>query len=370
MSRRYWFGSGAVVLAVFAAAGALMGWKYFAVQSANAAAMSQPEPMEVAESAVAVAREHRAVTTSIGTVLAMQSVTLRNELAGTVREAKLSPGQIVEKGTVLVALDVAVEEAELRAEEAQAKLTQMILERMEDANLKEGASDIELDRARAERDISRAKIERIKAVIARKTIVAPFRARIGLSDLHTGQYLEEGTELTTLQGVDESVHVDFAVAQQVAAGLKPGAEVEIVSAVLPKPVKARVTAVDSRVDIATRNAWVRAEVHGAGDVLSPGASVRVQVPVGEVRRGVVVPVSAVRKGPSGDHVFVLEKDESGQVRAHLRPVRSGAMLGDEVLIMDGLQPGETVAAAGSFKLREGVLVVPPPTGGGVPGHAG
>ena len=57
--------------------------------------------------------------------------------------------------------------------------------------------------------------------------------------------------------------------------------------------------------------------------------------------------------------LVLAPDEAGQVRAHLRTVRSGAMLGDEVLVLEGLTPGETVAASGSFKLREGVLVVSP-----------
>jgi len=252
----------------------------------------------------------------------------------------------------------------LRAQEAQAKLAQMVLERMEDASLKDGASDIEVDRATAERDIARANIERIKAIIARKTIVAPFRARIGMSDLHIGQYLEEGTELTTLQGVDDAVHVDFTVAQQVAAALTAGDEVQVVSPVLGGAVTAEVVAIDARVDIATRNAWIRAKVIGAGERLSPGASVRVQVPVGQPRKAVAVPVSAVRKGPEGDHVFVLQPDDKGQMRAHMRQVVSSSMLGDEILVVDGLTPGETVAAAGSFKLREGVLVVPPSANGG------
>ena len=65
-----------------------------------------------------------------------------------------------------------------------------------------------------------AQIARIKAVINRKMIRAPFRARIGISDVHPGQYLNEGTLLTTLQGVDDSAYVDFAVAQQVAAALR------------------------------------------------------------------------------------------------------------------------------------------------------
>jgi membrane fusion protein (multidrug efflux system) len=84
--------------------------------------------------------------------------------------------------------------------------------------------------------------------------------------------------------------------------------------------------------------------------------VRVRVPVGAPRKAVAVPVSALRKGPGGDHVFVVESDAAGQTRAHERAVESGAMLGDEVLILAGLEAGERVAASGSFKLREGVLV--------------
>jgi len=77
----------------------------------------------------------------------------------------------------------------------------------------------------------------------------------------------------------------------------------------------------------------------------------------------VIPVSALRRGPSGDHVFVLAPDESGKIRAHERPVHAGPMLGDEIVILDGLTTGEQVAASGSFKLREAVQVaVPAPKG--------
>ena len=69
-----------------------------------------------------------------------------------------------------------------------------------------------------------------------------------------------------------------------------------------------------------------------------------------------VPVSALRKGPAGDHVFVIVTDRDGKRRATVRPVESGAMLEDEVLILSGLSPGEQVAASGSFKLREMALV--------------
>ena len=71
---------------------------------------------------------------------------------------------------------------------------------------------------------------------------------------------------------------------------------------------------------------------------------------------VAIPVSALRKGPGGDHVFVIAADSAGQTRAHVQAVRAGPVVENEVLILSGLTPGQQVAAAGSFKLREAVLV--------------
>jgi len=84
--------------------------------------------------------------------------------------------------------------------------------------------------------------------------------------------------------------------------------------------------------------------------------VSVRVPIGSARPAVAIPVSALRKGPGGDHVFVLAKAQDGKVRAHERQVQAGDVLGDEVVILNGLKPGEEVATSGSFKLRDAVLV--------------
>lgn len=346
-----------VLLATLLAAGAgLAAWKSAEGQKAEAAAAGQPEPAEVVTGAVAAAREHRGTATSIGTVLATRSVTLRNELPGTVRYVRLAPGQIVEAGAVLVALDVSVEEAELQALRAQAQLAETTLARVQRMAERRAVSAIELDNARAGRDVARAQIARTRAVIARKTIRAPFRARVGIADVHPGQFLDAGTALTTLQGVDDGANVDFAVAQAVAAGLRAGDRVEVLAGDDgSQPVAARIVAVDARVDPSTRNAAVRARIDGAQG-LAPGASVRVRVPVGQTQQAVAVPVSALRKGPGGDHVFVLETDAKGQTRAHERQVRAGPVLGGEVVILEGLKAGERIAAAGSFKLREGALV--------------
>jgi membrane fusion protein, multidrug efflux system len=356
MNRRGWIASSLLLLMVVAAGIGLAAWKYASIQETYAASMNQPEPMESVIVAVAREFEHRQTTTSIGTVLALRSITLRNELSGTVSQVRLTPGEVVDAGTVLVTLDVSVEEAELKAQAAQAVLAKTVLDRRQHLSQDLATAEEEVDRARADRDVALAQIARTRAVIARKMIRAPFRARVGISDVHPGQYLNEGTLLTTLQGVDDAAHVDFTVAQQVAAGLREGERIEVFADNDSTPIAAEIVAVDARVDPTTRNAMVRARIERAGTAPAPGASVRVRVPVGSARKAVAVPVSAVKKGPGGDQVFVIEPDQGGKTRAHVRQVESGAMVGDEVVIHAGLSGGERVAASGSFKLREAALV--------------
>lgn len=352
MNRRTWLPSFLLIVCILVVAGLLAGWKQQRRAQDAAAAANQPEPVEAITQAVAAKREFRQTTTAIGTVLALRSITLRNELPGTVREVALQPGDIVEPGQVLVALDVSVEEAELAALQATAVLAETNFRRRQRL-LNTGAEPAaEAERALAERDVALAQIERLKATIARKTIRAPFRARVGLSDVHPGQFLETGTLLTTLQGIDSAVHIDFDVAQHVAAELRPGDEVEVSAQANTGGHRARIIAVDSRIDTDTRNATVRARLEQPVVPLTPGASVRVRIAHGSPREAVAVPASAIRRGPSGDHVFVIEQDPQGQPRVRLRRVQCGPASGDETLIFSGVTPGERVAASGSFKLRD------------------
>ena len=360
MSRKSWIGSSFLIILIVIAGSILATWKYSSIQASIEASSKQPEPMESITTAVATPREHRRTTTSIGTVTALRSVTLQNEIAGTVRRVSLTPGQIVNQGTVLVQLDVSVELAELKEQQARAALAESTFKRMESVGKTRAIAQTEVDRAKAEYDVALAQVQRTKAVIDRKTIRAPFRSVVGIADVHPGQYLTEGTQLTTLQGVGEAVHVDFAVPQQVAGGMKNGDVVEIFTTNDAASFPAKVVAVDARVDPVTRNAMVRARIDHASKTPAPGASVRVQTTVGQPVRAVAIPVSALRKGPQGEHVFVVEQDQTGKSRARMRVVQSGPVLGDEVLVVSGLNAGEPVAASGSFKLREDALVVVTP----------
>ena len=357
MTRHSWLGSIIILLVVVLLGIGLASWKYESLQGQQAASATQPEPSESVTVAIARTIDHRSNTTSIGTVLALRSISLKNELAGTVREVRLRPGHIVGTGTLLVALDVSVEEADLRAQEAQVALAKTILNRRQSLSQELATTQEEVDRARADLDVAQAQIARTKAIIAKKTIRAPFRSRVGIADVHPGQYLDEGTLLTTLQGVGEAVHVDFAVPQQVAGELQVGETVEVLTAAHAQPITAKITAIDARVDPTTRNAMVRARIEGSTNVPAPGASVRVRIPVGSMRKVVAIPVSALRKGPGGDQVFVVTQGPDGQTRVRARHVESGPMSGDEIIIYEGLTADEQVAAVGSFKLRDGALVM-------------
>ena len=348
--------AGFVLVGIVMGTGVLLaGWKQGVTEAAAADAAKQPEPVESVTFAKATAHEHHATTTAIGTVLALRSITLQNEVPGTVARASLKPGEVVEAGTVLVQLDTSVEVAELRALDAQARLSKTMLGRREEL-LKFGATtQDEVDQVRGQSDVAEAQSARLRAVIAKKTIRAPFKARVGLADVHPGQYLNQGAELTTLQGVADEVHVDFSVAQSVAAGIEVGSSVEV-RASQGQTFQARVLAVDSKVDSNTRSRAVRAVLDGGKNGPAPGASVRVLVSVGESSKAVVIPVTALRKGPEGDHVWRSKRIRRVRSRAHLRKVETGPVLGETVIVLSGVEVGQQLAASGSFKLREGVRV--------------
>ena len=345
---------GSLVLAVtlLATGTVLAAWKHNRLAAERSS--TQPEPVEAVTVATATPREHRETTTAIGTVLALESITLRNELAGTVRHVSLTPGAIVEAGTVLVALDMSVEAADLRALQAQAALAETTLRRHVYLRQHEANAEAEVDQARAQRDVTLAQVERLKATIAKKIIRAPFRARVGLADVHVGQYLNEGVQLTTLQGVDE--RGERGLLRSPERRREPGAWGD------GGHRHRRRGGADRRADRGDRRAGGPRDAQRDGprpDLRRPTSCRRPARRCGSRCRSVRraprwrVPASALSEGSRRrPRVRARRGRRRGKLRAHERAVASGPVVGDEVLILKGLKPGEQVAASGSFKLRE------------------
>ncbi len=378
----------AVVLGTLLAAGAgLALWKRQAMR--HAAANSAPfEPTESIEVVEARPVRWRQTAELVGTAVAIQSITLSNEVAGSVTEVLFESGSTVKAGQVLIRMDNSVERADLAAAEASVRIAEANV-RAADANLHlaqsseqrltqaaeaRAASSMDVDRAqadvagnvasrdrmRADVDHAKAKVDQLRALIAKKTLVAPFDAIAGMRAVHPGQYLAEGSTVVGLQGVSSAIYVDFALPQEQVRRVKPGDVVMATSGVFgADPVRIEVVAIDATADRVTRNVRVRSRVENPGGALRPGMFVDVNVPVGPEAEYVAVPTTAVRRAAYGDHVFVVAEDPATkQLRARQRNVRLGPAIGAESIVLEGLATGERLAALGSFKLREGALVAP------------
>jgi membrane fusion protein (multidrug efflux system) len=211
-------------------------------------------------------------------------------------------------------------------------------------------------------------VAQVEARLAKLTITAPFRARAGMRSVHEGQYLEEGATVVALQELTDTIYLDFAVPQEYAPRVRQGTTVMATGALLgPRPVAITVAAVDSIVNYDTRNIRVRAVVANPDGTLVPGMSVQVRVPIDQARNVVAVPTTAVRRAAYGNSIFVAATDEAGVPRAKQRFVTLGESVGEEIIVTQGLRAGERIAAAGSFKLRDGVkLMAAAPAAPGAP----
>jgi membrane fusion protein (multidrug efflux system) len=358
------------------------------------------EPFESAQIVPARELKWQATADLVGTVFAMRSVVVKNELAGAVRKVNFQSGDVVEAGQVLVEQDDSTDRADLEAMKAmvrvaEASITQaqseerlagVELERMSGVQARALAA-VDLDRARtrvdkaradlgrwrAEADQARARVAQVEARLAKLTMRSPFRARAGIRTVHEGQYLGEGTAIVELQELTDRIYLDFAVPQEYSARVAPGTSVMATGPMLgPGPARIEVVAVDAAVNRETRNLRVRAVVDNPRGALMPGMSVQVNVPIEAPRDFVVVPATAVRRAAYGDSVFLIAPDPSNTVRAKQKFVKLGETVGEDVIVLDGLKAGDRVAAAGSFKLRDGVKVMegPPAGAGGGPGGGG
>jgi membrane fusion protein (multidrug efflux system) len=352
------FGAWLFVIALMGGITTGLGYyKYSEITAGMAAGMSRPEPSEVVATAPVTTAEWSPTTRAIGTVVAMQQLDLRTEIAGLVSERGFSSGDTVEKGQLLIQLDDRQEKASLAAAEAEARLARANLTRREALRNSPAFSDQEFDKSREDFAAATARAESLKVIIERKRILAPFKARVGITDLQPGAYLDSGASIVRLQGVDDDLYVDFALPQENAALLRSGDDVSVISPALTDgPRRVKILAADDSVDPENRAVRFRALGTGLGSVLRPGAFVDVIARTADPQRRLVVPLTAVRRSPAGQHVFVIETKD-GQSRARERRIETGAVIDGNIVVSKGLQEGELVATAGSFKLREGLLVM-------------
>ena len=347
----------AVVIAFLAAIG---GFKFFQIKAMMAQGGWQAPP-EAVTTVIATQEEWTTTLNAIGTVAAVQGVTVSADLPGVVGEIDFNSGRSVNKGDVLVRLDTKQERAQLAAAEAQRDLAKLDLERSKDLLAKQIVPQSTYDNAVAQFKSADARTGEIRATIERKTIRAPFSGVLGIREVNLGQYLAGGATIASLQSL-RPAYVNFTVPQQEIGKVAVGASVEATSDALPGPEVGKISAFDSKVDEDTRNVRVQAIFDNRSGRLRPGMFVQAQLARGAKLNAVTVPVSAIAYAPFGDSVFIVEDVHDPKTGKTFRGVRQqfvklGGSRGDQVAVTTGVKPGEEVVTSGVFKLRPGAAVV-------------
>lgn len=298
--------------------------------------------------------------TAVGSLVAVQQVTVSPESPGTVKQIAFQSGQLVQKGQLLVRLDTGVEEAQLASAEADAKLAKLQLDRITKLHEANAISQQEVDTADARAVQTKAQVDNLRGVIDRKTVRAPFTGRLGIRQVDPGAYVNSGTALVTLQALAE-MYVDFSMPQQRLAQLADGQVVQIRSEGFNDRIwEGKVATIDAAVDQATRNVRVRAIVDNKDEKLRPGMFVDVSVLLPQTEKVVIVPVTAIAYAPYGDRVFVVQDktDDKGTKSQFVKQtiVRLGERRGDFIAVASGLKAGERVVTSGAYKLQENAPV--------------
>ncbi len=354
----------AVVLLIVLALG---GYKAFSIYQ-QIQMFTAPRPPITVAAALAEQRPWQERLPAVGSLKALQGVELSLEVEGIVKALHFDSGQQVKAGQLLLQLNDDQETALLGTAQADLGLAKVDFGRgsqlVGDAAISRG----EFDRLTAQYRRNQALVEQLKASKSKKSINAPFSGTIGIRQVDVGDYLAAGTVIATLQDLS-SLYVDFNVPEQALPRLSVGQQVLVQVAAYPgQTFPASLSAINPKVDEATRNLLVRATMANPDGKLLPGmfASLLILLPNPQPR--VVVPESAITYTLYGNSVYVAtpKKDKDGkpvnddkgqpQLTAEQRTVQTGERRDGVVVVSKGLQAGEQVVTAGQLKLTPGAAI--------------
>jgi membrane fusion protein (multidrug efflux system) len=205
-----------------------------------------------------------------------------------------------------------------------------------------------------------AQVAEQRAIVAKKTLKAPFAGHLGIRNVNVGQYVSPGTPVATLQALDP-IFVDFSLPQQVLEQIKVGQVLNLKVDTYPDMTfTGKITTIDPKIDPATRNVAVRATLPNPERKLLPGMFATVEITTGKAERRLTLPQTSITFNPYGNMVYLLDKqtDASGttKVLAKQTVVTTGGARGDQVAILSGLKEGDEVVSSGQMKLQNGSAV--------------
>lgn len=341
--------------------GGLYGFNRFRERAiATYFANNKPPPAQVSAAEVKTEAVPR-FATGIGSVTAVHQVTINPEVGGRVTKIFFEPGVLVKASDPLVQLNDAPERGDLASYEAQARWAQTTLERSSQLAQRQFEARETVDQKQSQLDQARAMIIKTDALIAQKLIRAPFPGQLGTRQVEVGQYLTPGARIVTLTDLS-TLYVNFTLPSQMRSQISVGQRVNVTADAFPgRAFDAEITTIEPQISADTRTMTVQATMPNPDNALLPGMFVNAAVVLPPQPDVMVLPETAVDYTLYGDSVYVIHedgKDANGKpiLKAVRTPVKTGARVGGKVVVLQGVEPGERVIAAGQVKVQNGAQV--------------
>jgi membrane fusion protein (multidrug efflux system) len=300
---------------------------------------------------------------SVGNIRAFRGVDLSAETGGAVLDVFVKSGMDVKKGDLLIQLNDASDIAQLNSFKAMADLAKVINERDKQQLAIQAISKNVFDTSAADAKSKAAQVEQQAALVAKKSLKAPFSGRVGIIAINPGQYVNAGDKMLTIQTLDP-IFVDFTLPQSTAGMIQVGQEIEMkTDAFKDAGFKGKITAVSPKVELNTRNMQIEAMVSNPDKKVLPGMFANVTINLGDRIKYLTLPQTAITFNPYGSTVFIARKtdrkDKQGKplIEAEQVFVTTGLTRGNQVAIVKGLEPGVMVVTSGQLKLKNGTPLI-------------
>jgi membrane fusion protein (multidrug efflux system) len=320
-----------------------------------------PMPVEVA---VATSQRVSDRFEAIGTIEAIEAITVVSEIDGAIVKLPFEEGSLIRKGAIIAQIDDSQLAAELSRAEALRDQSKVNYDRVKSVVDQQAGAAQDLDDAASSLKVAEANLALARARFSKTRITAPFDGSIGARRVSVGTFIRTGQMIAELANIDE-IRVNFTAPERVLPLVTRGAEVSVsTTAYAGYSLKGKIMAVEPVLDPGTRTARVVARVANTGRRFRPGMSANVSAVLSERPSAITIPNEAVFASGNQSFVFIVKPDST----ASRVPVTLGTRLADVVEVVGGLQAGAQVVRAGHQKLFDGAKVMPVPSQQAPPSH--
>jgi membrane fusion protein (multidrug efflux system) len=281
----------------------------------------------------------------MGKIIADEWVDISPEVSGKIVKINFKEGATVSKGQLLVKINDADLQAQMKRSEVKLQLAKENLARQEKLFEVNGTSKEQYDNAIFEYRTIEADIDLLKAQINKTEIKAPFSGQIGLRLLSEGAFVLAGEKIATLQS-KARLKLDFTVPQNYSVFMKEGKTLTFKLGNELEPSNAKIYAIEPGVDQQTATLKVRAYISEKNKDFIPGKIVEVQMSLSAPIQTILIPTETLVPEISGHSVFLFKNGKSVSV-----PVQIGDRNDKVVQILTGINPGDTLIVSGLIQLR-------------------